>query len=86
MTTERLMPMLCIVTGNPCRTDTVPIGAECPAPGGVCVRRLERERDEARDALRKLINWMPRVVPAVGQEDEWEAEVNAAVALLGEAT
>lgn len=41
-----------------------------------------RQRDELAAALRKLINWMPRVVPAVGQEDEWENEVNEACALL----
>ena len=46
------------------------------------VSRLERQRDELAAALRKLINWMPRVVPAVGQEDEWENEVNEACALL----
>lgn len=37
---------------------------------------------ESLSALRELLDWMPRVSPAAGQEDEWEAAVNRACELL----
>lgn len=37
---------------------------------------------ESLALLRELLDWMPRVSPAAGQEDEWEAAVNKACELL----
>jgi hypothetical protein len=36
-------PSRCVVTGNPCGTDTVPRGKQCPSESGVCVHRPSRE-------------------------------------------
>jgi hypothetical protein len=40
----------CVVTGNPCGTDTVPAGQNCPSTSGQCVHRptVMQARDAAR--------------------------------------
>jgi len=47
------------------------------------VIELENENAKLRAALRDLIDWMPRVVPAVGQEAEWEKSLERACEAYG---
>ncbi len=86
----------CISTGKPCGTDTVLIGRECSANDGVCIRRLERQRDALVDALREYVaaqdeyrgfDWEsapPRVDAACARLDAAEGLMRALLAELDE--
>ena len=58
-------------------------------PGGYLARRgdeietLQAEIAEMQAALLDLIDWMPRVVPAEGQEEAWETSVERACKVAG---
>ena len=56
------MKLRCQVTGNPCGTDTWPVGEPC-----ICLNCLTTERDDLLDLLSEAL---PDTTPATGLHEE----------------